>query len=488
MFDRCLYSSDYKRLIGVFPFVKVTTLHDSLEEIGEFSFYKSSIKSVIIPSSVKRIKRYAFFKSNIENVAFPEDSMLEIIEEYSFSYCLELFELNLSLLQNLEAIQPYAFYATLLRKFAFPENDVFTEINPSFQGFVSIEIPSQIQFIYDNAFPVGYSSSSSSYYYSVLSEVKFKGNSELIYIGKYSFTSFISEIEIPNSTLKIDDYAFCNCPCLQYVIIPEDSSLTYIGYQAFGGCNLKEIFIPKYLNNISFGAFGFKHTLNIKISPLNKYFYADDNYLYSNRNQTIIQCLKIEMNSTIPLYVKELGSELFKNSILEEIFIPKNITVIHNSTFQYSSLKIVKFEEGSQLQEIPSMTFAYTKISNFFVPKFVSKIGDRAFYYSSIENISFENGSQLLEISDSAFEYCKITNILLPSALNYIGNNAFYQCNTLSNINFCERSQLRVIGNNSFAYNNISSILIPSSVQVINDSAFYQCNFWLVLHLRIIAT
>lgn len=78
----------------------------------------------------------------------------------------------------------------------------------------------------------------------------------ITYIGAYAFSNshydgcfgYLSEINIPSSCEYIYDEAFIGCESLTSIKFPK--SLKYIGYHAFAGTNIKELFLPKTIKEI----------------------------------------------------------------------------------------------------------------------------------------------------------------------------------------------------------------------------------------------
>ena len=74
-------------------------------------------------------------------------------------------------------------------------------------------------------------------------------------IGQYCANNIIAnKIQLPNSVIKVSDYAFLDCTNLEEINIP--SSVTYIGERAFFNCkNLKKITLPDNIEYIGPSAF-----------------------------------------------------------------------------------------------------------------------------------------------------------------------------------------------------------------------------------------
>ena len=102
------FSVDNKMLVYNRSLLKVAetetsiTIHDDIESIGSYAFYKSNVEDITIPSSVKTIYDHAFEYSQLESVTFAMDgtdpatatSYVNSLAENSFVHCFRLKYFN----------------------------------------------------------------------------------------------------------------------------------------------------------------------------------------------------------------------------------------------------------------------------------------------------------------------------------------------------------------------------------------------------------
>ncbi|MDE6850237.1 MAG: leucine-rich repeat domain-containing protein, partial [Clostridia bacterium] len=141
-------------------------------------------------------------------------------------------------------------------------------------------------------------------------------------IGRSAFYSCyrLTSVEIPPSVKRIEDTAFNFCPDLKSVIIGD--GVTYIGSMVFASSQLTEIFIPKSVTQIEFGAF-------MRIDTLAKITVDSQNHVYHSNGNCIIETETKILHSgcntsVIPAdgSVKEIGEKAFMCSGLTKLVIP----------------------------------------------------------------------------------------------------------------------------------------------------------------------
>ena len=245
---------------------------------------------------------------------------------------------------------------------------------PNSEYLTSIEIPSSIKCIEDNALVGLYNLTSikvdenNLYYKSIDGNLYSKDEKVLIQyaVGKTDSTFIIpnsieklnmgafygachlTNIEIPNSVTTIDSSVFCGCVGLTSIEIP--NSVISIGSFAFVGTNIVSITIPDSVTSI--GQSAFKNCDKL------------ENVIFSNSLTSITKGLFASCHS------------------LETLIIPCNITSIEDEAFSYCS-----------------------KLSNIVMPNSVLSIGYHAFYYcASLENIIIPKS--VVTIKPYAFEKC----------------------------------------------------------------------------------
>ena len=156
---------------------------------------------------------------------------------------------------------------------------------------------------------------------------------------------------IPKSVIRIEKNVFNGRTKLSEIIIPDDSSLIYIGNHAFDGCGLKSLNIPKSLITIS-----------------HKAFY----------NCISLKSINIPNDSSLSI----IGNNVFYGCIsLESIDIPKSLNIISPCTFRRcKNLKSVNIPNDSSLTIISKDAFAgCEKLESIDIPKSLQIIDSNAF-------------------------------------------------------------------------------------------------------------
>lgn len=166
-------------------------------------------------------------------------------------------------------------------------------------------------------------------------------------IGDYAFCrTEIKSIQIPDSVLAINSWAFYGCEKLSSANIP--SRLQIIESGAFWYCeSLKAVTIPGTVKEIKFDAF--------------------------------CECTGL-VSAVIQNGVTKIGSDAFKKCVnLKSLTLPNTLTEIgYNAFAQCSALTSVDLPDG--LKRIGSGTFSACVVMNkITVPSTVSYIGDGAF-------------------------------------------------------------------------------------------------------------
>lgn len=194
------------------------------------------------------------------------------------------------------------------------------------------------------------------------------------------------EIEIPEGTTVISDYAFQNCKTVKSIKIPY--TVNTIGEQAFWGC--------PYLTNIYYDAIE---------AYWKKYVKQGDHAIPT---ATKINCIEIpECFSTGTLaYDNTILTEY--NSVERDVVIPNGITEIGGSVFKGKDIKSI------------------------IMPDTVTKIGDHAFYNcASLKSITLSKN--LAEIDGWAFQNCTaLEEITIPKSVEKIGYSPFTGCSASS--------------------------------------------------------
>ena len=180
-------------------------------------------------------------------------------------------------------------------------------------------------------------------------------------IGNRAFANcYITSVDIPDSVISIDSYAFASCHSLTSVTIP--GSITSIGGYAFGGCSsLTEVTIPDSVTVIDSGTF--------------------------------IECTDLT-SVDIPDGVTSIGGNAFSECYsLTSVDIPDSVTSIGNYAFSYC-----------------------TGLTSVTIPGSVTSIGDRAFGdCTKLTNITFA-GANPPSFGPNVFYHCNALQTISLSA------------------------------------------------------------------------
>ncbi len=222
----------------------------------------------------------------------------------------------------------------------------------------------------------------------------------------------IESLTLPNSLIRIGQFAFFDCTTLTSLHIPEN--VESIGYAAFYDCNLTSVFIPASVTQIEKSAFEDNTFLaTMEVDAANKVYDSRENcnaIIETATNTVISGCL----NSFIPEGIVAIGDAAFRKCInLTSITFPTGIKTIGPNAFdECSGLTSIELPEG------------------------VTNIGDIAFH-SCVNVTSVTLPNSLTNIGTSAFANCrKLTSVTIPRKVTVLGNLCFAVGKSLTTVNF----------------------------------------------------
>lgn len=241
-------------------------------------------------------------------------------------------------------------------------------------------------------------------------------------VTKINSAAFINCMSLSNINLKncveLGSGVFTNCRALNNIVLPD--TLTTIGSSTFSGCwGLTSIGISKNVSSIDSKAFSNCKNLNeFVVDENNNNYCSVDGVLYNNDKTTLVLYPNARSGKfVIPEGVKTIGDNAFYQTLLTEVEMSDNITVINEKAFYDSeTLSVVKLSKN------------------------ITEIGLSAFAYCSITSIELPNS--LTALSKQAFLGCsKLTTIILHPSLTTIGQGAFRNCTALANVYFTGTEQ-----------------------------------------------
>lgn len=272
----------------------------------------------------------------------------------------------------------------------------------------------------------------------------------LVVIPKECFyNSRISgELVIPASCQSIKDEAFRNCTSLEHVTFESGSRLGYIGYGAFGRCNLISITIPA------------------SCKAIGSAFYGGS-----------LKSVSFESGSQL----KSLDSTFSGCNDLKSIVIPASCETLENAFYDCKDLEDVIFEPGSKLLAIKNgySTGAFEgciSLKSIAIPASCEEISYNSFQdCTSLASVEFSPDCPLTALGNRAFNRCRsLKSIKIPASVKTLGTECFNGCTALTDLFFEENSQLSDIGESAFSYCGLRNINMQNCSKLANirDEAF----------------
>lgn len=296
-------------------------------------------------------------------------------------------------------------------------------------------------------------------YNNFIESITFEKNSELRIIGKESFESCmkLKSVTIPSTVTHINAYAFNNCYNLQYLNIPENSELIFIGNHSFSNTSIESLLIPSKATELQkCFCCSMQKLKDIKIMKENKNFiYYENKFLLGKSSQ---------LNDFYDIL-------LFARCDLEIVNIPSFIKIIGAHAFESNkTIKKVIFPENSELVSIKKLAFFFSSIESIKIPSNVKKISENSFSNcSNLKKVEIANNSELKVIKNSAFYSSSLEYVLVPKSVTILDNYSFSFCQNIKAIDFEENSELKIIKSNLLYISAIESFTIPSNVVEIED-------------------
>ena len=495
--------------------------------IGDEAFYDCwQVDSVSIPNSVTSIGAYAFSGTNISYLRVPNSVVT--IGECAFPYIFNVEYHGIATGSPWCARHVNAYFdgdfvyadSTKTVLTDYTGNDT-TVVIPStvttigafaFQGngnVVSVSIPNSVTTIGEQAF-------SDCYYLSTLTIP-----SSVTSIGSYAFSGCwkLSPFFIPSSVATIGECAFYGIFNVEYhgtatgspwcarcvnayidgdfvyadstktelvryigndtsIVIP--SSVTTIGYQAFGGAGIISVLIPNSVTTIAVQAFSGCGSLTSvtsnSVTTIEEYAFNDCSSLTSVSFDTVItigssafyncsSLTSVSFNS-----VTTIGSYAFSGcSSLTSVSF-NSVTTIGDGAFSgCSSLTSVSL---NSVTTIGRYAFSGCGSLTSVTSNSVTTIEEYAFNdCSSLTSVSFDT---VITIGSSAFYNCSSLTSVSFNSVTTIGSYAFSGCSSLTSVSF---NSVTTIGNSAFrGCSTLASISIPDSVTRIEGYTFYGCS------------
>ncbi|MGM9644362.1 MAG: leucine-rich repeat domain-containing protein, partial [Eubacteriales bacterium] len=451
------------------------TIPDSVTSIGKAVFYKcSGLTSITIPDSVESIGDYAFtYCSSLASITIPNG--VTSIGEYAFTYCSSLASITIP--DSVTSIGEYAFYGCPFPIITIP-NGVTRIGNGAFSGcskLTSITVDEQNTVYHSTGNCIIETESKTLIAGCQNSVIPDDGSVTSIGYDAFYGCSGLTSITIPDSVTSIDEEAFYECPNLTSITIP--NSVTSIGDYAFYDCDsLTSVTIGNSVTIIGEGAFAYCYNLtSVHIKDIAgwcgiSFGNYDANPLAYAHNLYLNGELVIDL--VIPEDVTIIGDYAFRGcSPLTSVTIPDSVTNVGEYAFVWcDSLTSITFNGTVEQWDSISKGYGWNSNTGNYTIHFTG--GD----LSSGEETSDEETSdeemiepveptgQLAYNVNSDGTTCTITGIGTYTDTNLVIPSTID--------GYCVTS----IGDYAFyGCSKLASITIPDSVTSIGNYAFEDC-------------
>ena len=361
----------------------------SVENVGTSAFYRcASLKTATFEddNSLKIIANFLFFEcAQLENVVFGKNSKMDFIGNSSFDKCVSLKSIDIP--EGVTVIAYGAFEGCSgLQSIKFPST-LQTLSSHSFYDCTSltaVEIPAATVSINHNSFTgcdalreIVVETGNPTYHSdgNCIIETAAKKlaigcsgsvlpqDDSVTEIGTWAFgdNPCLKKIEIFRYIQKIDIMSFYNCGGLEEIVvdkdnpvfheagnclietqtktllrfgsngkIPSDGSVTGIQDGAFGGCFIRNLYIPACIQSFVISGHGIAGLETVSVEEGNAVYYSSENCLIEKSTQTLCVGCK---NSVIPSGVKRIKTGAFEGSEIASINIPVSVTCIESFAF-----------------------------------------------------------------------------------------------------------------------------------------------------------
>lgn len=333
-------------------------------------------------------------------------------------------------------------------------------------------------------------------------------------IGSYMFSDSnnLLSISLPNTARKIDVAAISRFGMLKELSLP--SLCEVLVYGAIRDCDkLEKVCLPESIKE--FSGYNFDGCPNLKyidIDDANPYYISVDGIVFSKNMSILVKYPAGLSNRSyiIPMSVNTIGEYAFRESLLEEIYLPTQLSNIDSSAFAWCN-QLKKIVIPNSVTQLGNSAFSCCKnLSSVTLSKNIERIEDYTFSgcvsltviiigknTKIIKGSAFDGCSSLRKfiVNEDNEWYCANDGILyskdmnelvrcpeglyrdeylIPDGVEVIGDNAFYGCKNIEK--FTLPQSLTEIGISSFTFCGMSSIYIPSKVVKIGSNAFSNCN------------
>jgi|GEM_PF-3322309 len=431
---------------------------DTVEEIGGYAFYyQAQIPEIKLPAGLKEIGNYAFYHMDgISSITLPEN--LETIGTYAFGY-LNITEITIP--KSVKSIGNYAFtYDQSLTKVTFEEPEegetvenltVGTYLFNYCSALEEVELPDRLVIAATTSSPTTSGAGAYMFYHSGVKKVTLGEGIKAIPYYMFGYSA-LERFEISKDITVIGPYAFAYIDNFEQLTFEDrTAALTIYGAVFYNDSKLTEIALPD--------------TVKFTSSTGTAVTTAGYNLFYGTGIREF----------TIPSGWTAIPYGMFDSTALESIVIPNTVTSIGSYAFRNChNLEEVTFEDRSaNLTFGGSIFYGDEKITEMELPtqvKFTAVqtsatgAGAQLFYGTGIKEFTIP--SNWTAIPYGIFDSTPIESITIPKTITAIGSYAFRNCTELKEVKFEARTAaLTLNGSVFYGDASLTKIDLPSQVK-----------------------
>lgn len=420
-------------------------LPETLAELGDYAFYDTGIKQLVLPKRVASTGFSVFGSIKIETIDIPKDftlgkSMFFIcqnlrtvnfetdwvtIPERCFYHCTSLTKIDISkalFIKDSAFLKCYSLSVSTIPAHTYVETCAFSEtgvtdvtiediskigrgtfaeckslkkltinVTDEFEAANGLSVPEELVRECRN-----------------LQTVIFTGHTEnLLSIKKAAFknTEMLTEISLPDNICLIEDYAFYNSS-IKNIHLPE--SLEQIGNYTFAMSELENITVPDKVTELGKGVFNSCYKLTEAVLPESITAIPDKTFLACHKLKTVhvsgistVGTNAFHHCKTLKAFdfsqIKKLGNMSFAETGIREAIFSNKLTKLQPSSFcDCKDLQAVDMLACNKLKAIPLYCFeGCSKLTNVKLPPNVCKFGDGCFDSVKFDRLVITAGTRI---------------------------------------------------------------------------------------------
>ncbi len=425
--------------------IESINIPESLEIIGDQTFYgNESLKEIYLPN-IKYIGKEAFYFTKIEKVTLGES--LEYIGENAFSFCHQIK--SLSFLGGLVNYDTNMFSPDSLEELYFgPQTqtiDFIGKYTTYHDKLKAINVsPDNPYFYSDNGVLYSGDKKTLLYYPPQKTDKSYTLLPETEIIGKcaFNYNQYLTEIIFSENIKEFGNGAFYELNITE-VEIPE--TVTKIGASAFSGC--RSLTSVKFADGMYFDKIG--HTAFYGCTSLTSVDFGEGTVIKAFDDYAFSLC-PIE-NFEFPLGIEALGTYALSRLNTKNIVLPDTVTSIGGGLLASSTVESV------------TLNSHINRLENYM--------------FKGCSNLKSINLNHIESIGIEVFQNCtSLTSVDLTN-VKFTDKTAFDGCVNLKKFYFTnEDIQSAQITDNQYQGNEvIETVVIGNTVEQVGEYAFADC-------------